>query len=106
MFSTSDLIDSNPEYLEELAQKAYIQGDTEKADMLSAIAELIGQLELLEEKADELEALEKKMEDFEAYKGFFEDCFSQLGDRYPCPSVTSDYDCSVIFDAIEKGETK
>jgi hypothetical protein len=38
------------------------------------------------------------------YKQFFEDCFNALGDHYPCPEVTSDYDCSVIFGAIRKGE--
>jgi hypothetical protein len=106
MLTTSDLIDSNPAFLEELAQKAYINGDTEKAEMLSTIAELITLNETLEEKADELESLEKKTEDFKAYKGFFEDCFLRLNGRYPCPSVTSDYDCNVIFEAIEKGETE
>jgi hypothetical protein len=44
--------------------------------------------------------------DYEAYKQFFEDCFNRLNSHYPCPSITSDYDQSVIFDAIEKGDTK
>ena len=41
-----------------------------------------------------------------AYKEFFNECFEHLGDCYPCPSVTSDYDKSIIFEAIEKGEAE
>lgn len=41
--------------------------------------------------------------DYAEYKQFFEECFERLGAHYPCPSVTSDYDKSVIFDAIAKG---
>lgn len=52
----------------------------------------------LETKIDSLES------ELEHYKQFFNDCFARLGAHYPCPSVTSDYDCAVIFDAIEKGE--
>jgi hypothetical protein len=52
--------------------------------------------------AAELKA-ENKMPDYSEYKQFFEDCFARLNGHYPCPSVTSDYDCSVIFDAIEGG---
>jgi len=35
------------------------------------------------------------------YIEFFNDCFSQIG--HDNPSVTSDYDKSVIFEAIAKG---
>jgi hypothetical protein len=38
------------------------------------------------------------------YKQFFEDCFEALSAHYPCPEVTSDYDCQVILDAIRKGD--
>jgi hypothetical protein len=47
--------------------------------------------------------IENRCPDYEAYKQFFEDCFERLDGHYPCPSVTSDYDKSIIFDAIEKG---
>ena len=49
-------------------------------------------------------AIAKQCPDYAQYKQFFEECFSRLNAHYPCPSVTSDYDQSVIFDAIEKGE--
>jgi hypothetical protein len=42
----------------------------------------------------------KRCPDAEAYRVFFYDCFARLDGHYPCPSVTSDYDCSFIFDAI------
>lgn len=42
--------------------------------------------------------------DYAAYKAFFEECFARLDGRYPCPSVTNEYDNAVIFEAIEKGE--
>ena len=48
--------------------------------------------------------IEKRCPNYAEYKQFFEDCFERLAGHYPCPSVTSDYDCSVIFDAISKGE--
>jgi hypothetical protein len=42
------------------------------------------------------------------FKSIFSDfanwIYKQLEREYPCPSVTSDHDCSVIFDAIDKGE--
>ena len=47
--------------------------------------------------------VEKRCPDYADYKRFFEECFYRLNGHYPCPSVTSDYDQSVIFDAIEKG---
>jgi hypothetical protein len=45
----------------------------------------------------------KRCPNYAEYKQFFEDCFYRLNGHYPAPSVTSDYDQSVIFDAIEKG---
>ena len=46
----------------------------------------------------------KKNGPADSYKAFFYDCFERLSAHYPCPEVTSDYDCGVIFDAIERGE--
>ena len=63
--------------------------------------ELLGDVEI------ENESLQYKindMPDYEEYKLFFEDCFSRLDGHYPCASVTSDYDKSIIFNAIDKGE--
>ena len=57
---------------------------------------------MIEEKLDK--ALNDNCPDYAAYKQFFEDCFQRLDGHYPCASVTSDYDRSVIFDAIERGE--
>ena len=44
--------------------------------------------------------------DYDNYKTFFDDCFERLNSYYPCPEVTSDHDCSVIFNAIQKGDTE
>lgn len=49
-------------------------------------------------------AVAKEAPDHAAYRQFFDDCFAQLGKHYPCPEVTSGYDCSVIFDCIELGD--
>ena len=46
----------------------------------------------------------KNCPDYAEYREFFFDCFMRLAGHYPCPSVTSDYDKSVIFAAIDKGE--
>ena len=56
---------------------------------------------------DEIKELKNDIDntaDYSEYKGFFESCFECLNGHYPCPSVTSDYDQSIIFDAISKGE--
>lgn len=98
---------------EELERAAYIAGDTEKA-ALYAIANDVDQLSediedipaLLEAYQDlgSAEEIREKLEQLEEYKEFFNDCFARLAGHYPCPSVTSDHDKSVIFAAIEKGE--
>lgn len=43
-------------------------------------------------------------QDLEHLKQFFYDCFERLAGHYPCPEFSSDYDKSVIFAAIERGE--
>lgn len=88
---------------------AYLSGDTDKADLLAQIAELEAQVETLEEQLSDaqdnrLEKWEKNNGPVEEYEQFFYDCFEHLGAHYPCPSVTSNYDCGVIFAAIERGE--
>jgi len=67
-------------------------------EQLSELADKAGELE------SDLESLKKETEDYEQYRDFFRSCFERLDKHYPCAEVTSDYDCSVIFDAIEAGE--
>jgi len=82
---------------------AYIEGSA----LYEVLAALVVSTESLEttqeeltEAQDDLKNLEKKTQDFDLYVEFFEDCFNRLDGHYPCPSITSDYDKSVIFDAI------
>ena len=87
--------------------QAYLDGNIELADALARIAELEAEVEALEEKIEDTETLESWEENngpAKEYYEFFHDCFARLNDHYPCPEVTSDYDKSVIFEAIERGE--
>jgi len=87
--------------------QAYLDGNIELADALARIAELEAEVEALENAANNVVTLESWEENngpAKEYYEFFHDCFARLNDHYPCPSVTSDYDKSVIFEAIEKGE--
>lgn len=99
-----DYINAPTEELKRLEREAYAAGDTDRAALLAAVLELIEERECFEEVEEELKNLKKETQDYEAYKSFFHDCFERLGGHYPCPSVTSDYDQSVIFDAIKAGE--
>lgn len=99
-----DYINATPEHLAQLEREAYAAGDTDRAALLAAVVDLIEAGEKLEETEEELKNLKKETQDHEAYKSFFDDCFARLDGHYPCPSVTSDYDRLVIFDAIEAGE--
>ena len=88
---------------------AYAEGLTMAAELFARIADLEAERDALEEELDEARAdsltqWEKNHGPAEAYKQFFEDCFERLAGHYPAPSVTSDYDQSVIFAAIERGE--
>lgn len=98
-----DFTDENPVLLREKGTAADNAGDYEKAALFYALAD---SLELIEDQYDKIADMEKDLEecaDYSAYKDFFESCFARLNGRYQCPEVTSDYDCSIIFDAIEKG---
>lgn len=88
---------------------AYSEGFTMAAELFARIAELEAEKDTLEEQLDEARAdsltrWEKYNGPADAYKQFFKDCFEWLAGHYPAPSVTSDYDKSVIFAAIERGE--
>lgn len=82
---------------------AHNEGNTDKAAMLAEIERLRGIIEDMEERQT-LEEWDKANGPASDYYDFFHDCFKHLGGHYPSPSVTSDYDKSVIFDAIRKGE--
>ena len=102
-----NLQDTNDIELSELERLAYITGDTRTADLLARIADLEAQCEALQNQIDDTETLadwEKRNGPASAYKQFFEGCFDRLGGHYPAPSVTSDYDKNVIFEAIIRGE--
>lgn len=93
--------------LEDQEQAAYIAGDTKTADLLARIAELEAEVLELENKIEDtmtLEEWEKRNGPAYEYVQFFQDCFDRLGAHYPAPSITSDYDKSIIFEAIDKGE--
>ena len=87
--------------------QAYLDGNIELADALARIAELEADVEALENAAADavtLESWENSYGPAYDYYQFFNDCFARLNDHYPYPSVTSDYDKSVIFNAISKGD--
>ena len=100
--------------LNELERAAYLAGDTSLAAGFAAIDDLNNVLNdadltldrmietQIEEKLDK--ALNDNCPDYAAYKRFFEDCFERLDGHYPCASVTSDYDRSIIFETIKRGE--
>jgi hypothetical protein len=98
---------------EELERAAYVDGDAKTAEMMARIIELEKENEELEKENEELEekiANDSLSEwnhcngDAEEYKDFFYDCFYRLNGHYVAPSISSDYDKSVIFEAIERGE--
>jgi hypothetical protein len=93
--------------IEEQEAAAYAAGDTATAALLARIIELEYLEKRVEELGDQLKDVQGTLDnqtDFESYKDFFEGCFERLAGHYPCPSITSDYDKSVIFSAIEKSE--
>lgn len=83
-------------------QAAYAAGDTLKAKLLARIMDLEDELERA--SANSLKAWESDHGPASAYVEFFFDCFRLLDGKYPVPSVTSETDKQVIFDAIARGE--
>ena len=110
--------------INELERAAYISGDTARADILAQALnlELINDMfdgsaidldsalsvGSIDQQIDDIQSdtIKNNCPDYELYKEFFFECFQRLGAHYPCPEVTSDYDKSVIFDAISKGDTE
>jgi len=103
-----DFLNCEISLIKDMERQAYT--DYPKASIL--FQALIDLREALEDKEKEIDQLkddslsrwEKENGPADAYKEFFSDCFERLNGHYPCPSVTSDYDKSIIFNAIEKGE--
>jgi len=92
--------------LMEAEQAAYAAGDTLKAKLLARIMDLEDELERVKDDAadNSLAAWESDYGPASAYVDFFFECFEHLRGRYPAPSVTSETDKQVIFDAIVRGE--
>ena len=102
-----DLNTDNIEILSEAEREAYSSGDTDKALLIARVIELLEDNESLRQQIDDTETLEsweKKNGPAYEYVQFFHQCFEHLNGHYPCPNVTSDYDKSVIFEAILRGE--
>lgn len=91
----------------EAERLAYAEGFTGTADLFARIAALEAERDSLQAQLDDLpneSERDQNARDLENYRQFFFDCFQRLAGHYPCPSVTNDYDQSVIFAAIEKSE--
>jgi len=100
------MIDLENVNLMEAEQAAYAAGDTLKAKLLARIMDLEDELERVKEDAadNSLDAWESDHGPASAYVEFFFDCFRLLDGKYPIPSITSETDKQVIFDAIVRGE--
>ena len=100
------MIDLEKVNLSDAERAAYSSGDTLTAKLLARIMDLEEELERVKDDAadNSLDAWESDHGPASAYVEFFFDCFKHLRCRYPVPSVTSDADKQVIFDAIVRGE--
>lgn len=88
---------------DELGISCIVWASNEQAALHDAL-QRIDELETQIGDTETLNDWNKKNGPADSYKAFFYDCFERLSAHYPCPEVTSDYDCGVIFDAIERGE--
>ena len=102
-----DLLKIQPAEAERIA---YSEGFTMAAELFARIAELEAERDALAEELEDLKdsqpdprQVQQDTQDLEHLKQFFYDCFARLVGEYPAPSVSNDYDKSVIFEAIEKG---
>lgn len=86
---------------------AYSEGFVTAAQLFARIADLEAERDALQAELDDIPSEKERdrdAQDLQSYKDFFFECFQRLAGYYPRPRVTSDYDKSVIFEAIEKGE--
>lgn len=100
------MIDLENVNLGDAERAAYSSGDTLTAKLLARIMDLEEELARVKYAAadDSLTVWESDHGPASAYVEFFFECFEHLRCRYPVPSVTSDADKQVIFDAIVRGE--
>lgn len=91
--------------IEEQERAAYMAGDTRAAVLLGELEDTERERDALTEELEDTEVFTNELkQELEALRQFFGDCFDTLAAHYPAPYVFSDYDKSVIFDAIRKGE--
>lgn len=107
--TTAQIDFMNPQIIAELERRAYAENAKALSEVLASLTDALDMVEYLTEENDKLRAdslarWERNNGPAESYKAFFESCFERLSGHYPCPSVTSDYDCQVIFEAIGRGE--
>ena len=102
------MIDLENVNLSDAERAAYSSGDTLKAKLLARIMDLEEELARVKDDAadNSLDAWESDHGPASAYVEFFFDCFRLLDGKYPVPSVTSETDKQIIFDAIARGERK
>ena len=102
------MIDLENVNLRDAERAAYSSGDTLTSKLLARIMDLEEELERVKDDAaaNSLDAWESDHGPASAYVDFFFDCFEMLNCRYPVPSVTSETDKQIIFDAIVRGERK
>ena len=100
------MIDLENVNLSDAERAAYSSGDTLTAKLLARIMDLEDELERVKDDAaaNSLDAWESDHGPASAYVEFFFECFEYLRCRYPVPSVTSETDKQIIFDAIVRGE--
>lgn len=101
-----DLLTLEPAEAERIA---YAEGFTMAAELFARIDELTAERDALQEELDDMPSKAQQnqdAQDLEHLKRFFYDCFERLAGHYPCPEFSSDYDKSVIFEAIERGESQ
>lgn len=99
-----DLLKIDPVEAERIA---YSEGFKMAADLFARIADLEAERDALRAELDDMPSereRDRDAQDLENLKEFFYDCFKRLAGNYSCPSWSSDYDKSVIYDAIDKAE--
>jgi hypothetical protein len=92
---------------DELERAAYAAGDIQTAKLLGSVIDLEDERNTLQNTLEDIPSEAERnrdAHDLEMLKEFFYECFRRLNGHYPCPEWSSDYDKSVIYDAIEKGE--
>lgn len=97
----------NVTQLEDLERVLYAQGQIEVSNLLGKIIEMQATIDELQYKLDDLPSvaqMNQDAKDLQHLKEFFYSCFDRLGSVYPCPEFYSDYDKSIIYEAIEKGD--